>query len=186
MTVESYDPNLADINLGLTPLLREMLDTGEMVEYDTLWKANQVNNSNHSDSVMHLARISNMARVYLDYTRFAISPDNPWRLTADEKTDFEAFRSAWYTILGPMNNGDGDVASVTTSDYYEGSSTANKDVTSRDWLHPPALPEGWIVTTRMTGMNLQPVLCRKSILDMHDPSWDTGVAGHSVWDKFSL
>ena len=98
----------------------------------------------------------------LGITDSAVAPDNPFNLTAAEKTAFLAYRQAWVDIAF------GDISDVYT-DLYAESLLAGFD--------HPEIPAGWCIISRSVG-DLPAVLVRISELDSTDASMPTYSTGN--------
>ena len=91
---------------------------------------------------------------HLTFTAFTQAPDNPAELTAQEKTDWAAYRKAW-----------SDLSKINFTAKHNGFDERS---TNDAPVNIP-LPSGWVQTSRAWG-DLPPVFCRTSELDIYDPT----------------
>ena len=97
----------------------------------------------------------------LSITDNAIVEDNPFNLTAAEKTAFLAYRKAWVDIAF------GDISAVSVDQFAE--------MLVSGFDHP-TIPEGWCITSRSVG-DLPGLCVRLSELDSIDATLPTYSSG---------
>ena len=96
------------------------------------------------------------ARAEWELTDFAVAPDNPAKLTADEIASFKTYRAAWTALIDKADE-------MSIDRNSEMMITGFADL-------KPDFPAGWDVVCRSVG-DLPPMVVRKSELDIYDPSY---------------
>ena len=97
----------------------------------------------------------------LSFSDSFVAPDNPFNLTAAEKTAFLAYRKAWVDIAF------GDISAVSVDQFAE--------MLISGFTHPD-IPDGWCIISRSVG-DLPAMCVRISELDSIDatnPTYSTG------------
>ena len=105
----------------------------------------------------------------LSITDNAIAEDNPFNLTAAEKTDFLAYRKAWVDIAF------GDISNIIID--------LRSEMLLNGFDHP-VFPEGWCITTR-DDADLPGMLIRLSDLDSNDETKPQYIPGQPSPGPFS-